>query len=240
MFTGIVEEMGVVEALEERHDVPLWDGTIGTGTQLTIHCSTVLEGAYLGCSICVSGVCLTATELTERAFVVGLSPETLRKSNLGSLRTGDRVNLERAAMSVMGGGRNSGHFVQGHVDDTGTISQRWVDGDSLVLQIQVRHPSLLPYIVKKGFIAVDGTSLTVCEVFPETSEFTVMLVAYTQTKITLPEKQVGDEVNIEVDVLGKYAESAVAGILPRMEALESKVQELESELSQYKAKTGKE
>lgn len=194
------------------------------------------------CSICVSGVCLTATELTERAFVVGLSPETLRKSNLGSLRTGDRVNLERAAMSVMvgGGGRNSGHFVQGHVDDTGTISQRWVDGDSLFLQIQVRHPSLLPYIVKKGFIAVDGTSLTVCEVFPETSEFTVMLVAYTQTKIILPEKQVGDEVNIEVDVLGKYAESAVVGMLPRMEALESKVQELESELSQYKAKTVKE
>jgi riboflavin synthase len=239
MFTGIVEEMGVVEALEERHDVPLWDGTIGTGTQLTIHCSTVLEGAYVGCSICVSGLCLTATELTERAFVVGLSPETLRKSNLGSLRTGDRVNLERAAMSVMGGGRNSGHFVQGHVDDTGTISQRWVDGDSLFIRIEV-SPSLLPYIVKKGFIAVDGTSLTVCEVFPQTSEFTVMLVAYTQTKIILPEKQVGDEVNIEVDVLGKYAESAVAGILPRMEALESKVQELESELSQYKAKTGKE
>jgi riboflavin synthase len=183
MFTGIVEEMGVVEALEERHDVPLWDGTIGTGTQLTIHCSTVLEGAYVGCSICVSGVCLTATELAERAFVVGLSPETLRKSNLGSLRTGDRVNLERAAMSVMGGGRNSGHFVQGHVDDTGTISQRWVDGDSLFIRIEV-SPSLLPYIVKKGFIAVDGTSLTVCEVFPETSEFTVMLVAYTQTKIT--------------------------------------------------------
>jgi riboflavin synthase len=187
----------------------------------------------------VSGVCLTATELAERAFVVGLSPETLRKSNLGSLRTGDRVNLERAAMSVMGGGRNSGHFVQGHVDDTGTISQRWVDGDSLFIRIEV-SPSLLPYIVKKGFIAVDGTSLTVCEVFPQTSEFTVMLVAYTQTKIILPEKQVGDEVNIEVDVLGKYAESAVAGILPRMEALESKVQELESELSQYKAKTGKE
>jgi riboflavin synthase len=239
MFTGIVEEMGVVEALEERHDVPLWDGTIGTGTQLTIHCSTVLEGAYVGCSICVSGVCLTATDIAERAFVVGLSPETLRKSNLGSLRTGDRVNLERAAMSVMGGGRNSGHFVQGHVDDTGTISQRWVDGDSLFIRIEV-SPSLLPYIVKKGFIAVDGTSLTVCEVFPQTSEFTVMLVAYTQTKIILPEKQVGDEVNIEVDVLGKYAESAVAGILPRMEALESKVQELESELSQYKAKTGKE
>jgi riboflavin synthase len=188
----------------------------------------------------VSGVCLTATELriAERAFVVGLSPETLRKSNLGSLRTGDRVNLERAAMSVMGG-RNSGHFVQGHVDDTGTISQRWVDGDSLFIRIEV-SPSLLQYIVKKGFIAVDGTSLTVCEVFPETSEFTVMLVAYTQTKITLPEKQVGDEVNIEVDVLGKYAESAVAGILPRMEALERKVQELESELSQYKAKTDKE
>jgi len=195
------------------------------------------------CSICVSGVCLTATELIdERAFVVGLAPETLRKSNLGSLRQGDKVNLERAAaiMSEVvvvggrGGGRNSGHFVQGHVDDTGTIAQTWVDGDSLFVQIQVPTPSLLKYIVKKGFIAVDGTSLTVCEVFPETSEFTVMLVEYTQKKIILPEKQVGDEVNIEVDVLGKYAESALAGILPRMEALERKVKELETELNQYK------
>ena len=140
------------------------------------------------------------------------------------------VNLERASEV---GGRNSGHFVQGHVDDTGTITQKWVDGDSLFFKVQV-SPSLLRYIVTKGFIAIDGTSLTVCDVFPETNEFTFMLVEYTQKKIIIPLKEVGDEVNIEVDVLGKYSESALAGILPRIEELEQKVQELQSELSHYK------
>lgn len=113
MFTGIVEEMGTVVSLEERDDMPLWDGTKGKGTELTVEADVALEDAYLGCSICVNGVCLTATELKDNKFKVGLAPETLRRTYLGTLKKGDHVNLERASEI---GGRNSGHFVQGHVD----------------------------------------------------------------------------------------------------------------------------
>ena len=114
MFTGIVEEMGTVVKLEERDDMTLWDGSKGQGTELTVRGNVVLEGAYLGCSICVNGVCLTATELKDDTFKVGLAPETLRRTYLGSMKKGDAVNLERASEI---GGRNSGHFVQGHVGE---------------------------------------------------------------------------------------------------------------------------
>lgn len=121
MFTGIVEEMGTVKALDHRDDMILWDGSVGEGTELTVKAKAVLDGAYLGCSICVSGVCLTATELTNATFKVGLAPETLRKTYFGSVKAGDAVNLERASEI---GGRNSGHFVQGHVDGTGEIIEK--------------------------------------------------------------------------------------------------------------------
>ena len=238
MFTGIVEEIGSVVQLEERSDMTLWDGSIGSGTELTIQGNIVLEGAYLGCSICVSGVCLTATELPndnddndenedKNWFKVGLAPETLRKTYLGELTRGDKVNLERASEI---GGRNSGHFVQGHIDGMGEVIDRWIDEDSLFYKIKV-SPALLTYIVPKGFIAIDGTSLTVCEVDTNEQWFTFMLVEYTQKKIIIPSKDVGDKVNLEVDVLGKYAESALASFLPRIEALEAKVEELESKLA---------
>ena len=112
------------------------------------------------CSICVNGVCLTATELKDDTFKVGLAPETLRRTYLGDLESGEHVNLERASEI---GGRNSGHFVQGHVDGVGTIIDRWIDEDSLFFKVKVGADSLR-YIVPKGYIAVDGTSLTVCEV----------------------------------------------------------------------------
>lgn len=229
MFTGIVEEMGTVVSLETRDDLTLWDGSTGPGTELTVQGSVVLQGAYLGCSICVSGVCLTATELDVDAstFKVGLAPETLRKSNLGQLNSGDMVNLERASEI---GGRNSGHFVQGHVDDIGEIVDKWADQDSLFFKIRVRSPDLLKYIVPKGFIAIDGTSLTVVDVNVPEQWFTFMLVAYTQSKIVVPLKNVGDTVNLEVDVLGKYSETALAVLLPRLESLEAKVETLEREL----------
>jgi len=162
---------------------------------------------------------------------VGLAPETLRKSNLGTLKPHDLVNLERASEV---GGRNSGHFVQGHVDDTGTIVEKWTDGDSLFLKLQTT-PDVMRYIVPKGFIAIDGTSLTVCDVYPESNEFTFMLVEYTQKKIIIPSKNVGELVNLEVDVLGKYSESALAAVLPRIVALEEQVASLEQELKDYKA-----
>ena len=229
MFTGIVEEMGTVVSLEERDDMTLWDGTTGSGTELAVHADVMMDGAYLGCSICVSGVCLTATELNhdENIFKVGLAPETLRRSSLGSLKAGDAVNLERASEI---GGRNSGHFVQGHVDGTGEIIDRWQDENSLFVKVKV-GPDLLKYIVPKGFIAVDGTSLTVCDVDTTENWFTFMLVEYTQKKIIIPGKKVGELVNLEVDVLGKYSENAMAALMPRLEALEAKVESLERQLA---------
>ena len=232
MFTGIVEEMGTVVSLEERDDMPLWDGTKGKGTELSVKGGVVMEGAYLGCSICVSGVCLTATELNEeeQIFKVGLAPETLRRTYLGELKEGDAVNLERASEI---GGRNSGHFVQGHVDGMGTIIDRWADEDSLFFKVQV-DPELLRYIVPKGFIAIDGTSLTVCEVDTKEGWFTFMLVEYTQKKIIIPSKETGGKLNIEVDVLGKYSESAFQTLLPRIEELENKIKHLEQQLADKK------
>lgn len=227
MFTGIVEEMGTVVSLKERDDMLLWDGSKGSGTELSIKSSVMMEGAYLGCSICVSGVCLTATELDmdKNIFKVGLAPETLRRSYLGLLQAGDAVNLERASEI---GGRNSGHFVQGHVDGIGEIIDRWQDEDSLFFKVRVT-PDILKYTVPKGFIAIDGTSLTVCEVDFTEQFFTFMLVGYTQHKIIIPTKLVGGKVNIEVDVLGKYSDNALAALVPRLEALEARVESLERE-----------
>jgi riboflavin synthase len=180
------------------------------------------------CSICVSGVCLTATQLSNDAFKVGLAPETLKRTYFSTLQPNTLVNLERASEI---GGRNSGHFVQGHVDGVGTIVDKYEEGDSLHIVVQTT-PDIMKYIVEKGFIAIDGTSLTVVSVHPAAQTFQFMLVEYTQKKIIVPLKTVGEKVNIEVDVLGKYSESALAAILPRLEALEAKVASLERELAE--------
>lgn len=233
MFTGIVEEMGTVVSVQERNDTMLWDGRRGHGTELVVRGDIVLEGAYLGCSICVSGVCLTVTELPEQPncgeFKVGLAPETLRRTYFSSLRPGDSVNLERASLI---GGRNSGHSVQGHVDGVGTIIDKWTDNDSLWFKVMV-SPDLLKYVVPKGFIAIDGTSLTVCEVDPRVDQswFTFMLVQYTQKKIIIPDKPIGGLVNVEVDVLAKYTENALLNILPKIAELEDRVQKLEDKIN---------
>lgn len=235
MFTGIIEEMGEVIALDTKDDMTLWDGSKGSGTEMVIKGGVVMDGAYLGCSISVNGVCLTATELDfdNNIFKVGLAPETLRLTNLGTYvpESKQKVNLERASEI---GGRNSGHFVQGHVDNVGTIIDRWIDENSLFFKISFPY-EYMRYVVPKGFIAIDGTSLTVCEVKSEGPDgenwFTFMLVEYTQAKIIVPSKQVGDTVNIEVDVLGKYSEQAWSTFVPKMEALEQKVKELEAKVT---------
>ncbi len=193
MFTGIVEEIGLVNELAEKSG----------GCSLTVRGRTVLEETQLGDSIAVNGVCLTVAELDEDNFVVGLSPETLRRSNLGDLHPGNAVNLER---SLAANGRVGGHFVQGHIDGTGVVSAFQPEGDSLWVTVQA-VPELLRYIVPKGYIAVDGVSLTVVDVLP--NAFTFMLVAYTQQHITLPHKRIGSRVNLEVDVLGKYVEKFI-------------------------------
>ena len=156
-----------------------------------------------------------------------MAPETLRRTYLGELSAGDAVNLERASEI---GGRNSGHFVQGHVDGTGTVLERWIDNDSLWYKIQTSD-EILRYIVPKGFIAIDGTSLTVVDVNTAEKCFSFMLVEYTQKKIIIPAKLPGAKVNLEVDVLGKYSENTLAALIPRLEALEAKVASLEKRLA---------
>lgn len=174
------------------------------GFDLEIVAKTVLEGVHLGDSIAVNGTCLTVTafdhELSE--FTVGLAPETLRKTSLVELVPGSPVNLERAVQPIS---RMGGHFVQGHVDGTGEIISMEPEEDSLWIKVRTSE-DLLKYIVPKGFIAVDGTSLTVVDVFDEEKAFNFMLVAYTQNSVVIPLKKVGDLVNLEVDILGKYVQ----------------------------------
>ncbi|XP_071692347.1 riboflavin synthase-like isoform X1 [Rutidosis leptorrhynchoides] len=196
LFTGIVDEMGEVRQLGFDES--------GESLDMIIRSPTVLQDVNLGDSIAVNGTCLTVTEFnSERLeFKVGLAPETLRKTSLVELEKGSVVNLERA---VKPSTRMGGHFVQGHVDGTGEIVSLDPEGDSLWVKVKT-SPEILKFIVPKGFIAVDGTSLTVVNVFDEESCFNFMLVEYTQQKVVIALKKVGQKVNLEVDILGKYVE----------------------------------
>lgn len=176
---------------------------------MRIAAKTVIGGVQLGDSIAVNGTCLTVTDFDPAAshFTVGVSPETLRKTNLGDLLSGSPVNLERALQPTS---RMGGHFVQGHVDGTGEIVSMDPEGDSLWVKVRA-PPELLRLVVPKGFITVDGTSLTVVSVYEEEKCFDFMLVAYTQQKVVIPLKKEGDKVNLEVDILGKYIEKLLRG-----------------------------
>lgn len=199
LFTGIVEEMGQIKHLGiAEHG----------GFDMKIGAKTVLEGVNLGDSIAVNGTCLTVTRFDTQTseFTVGLSPETLRKTSLVELSPGSLVNLERAVQPTT---RMGGHFVQGHVDGTGEIVSKEAEDDSLWVKVKASK-KLLKYIVPKGFISVDGTSLTVVDVFDEEDCFNFMLVAYTQQNVVIPLKEVGQKVNLEVDILGKYVERLLA------------------------------
>ena len=191
MFTGIVEELGQVESCQPTD----------SGFDLRVNCTQVLEGTILGDSIAVNGVCLTVTAMNDKQFTAGLAPETRQRTNLDALTTGSPVNLER---SVTPSTRMGGHFVQGHVDATGTIKSFKKDKDALWVTIEAPE-DLMRYVVTKGYITLDGTSLTVVDV--GANWFNVTLVSYTQNHIVMPSKAVGDAVNIEVDVLGKYVEN---------------------------------
>jgi len=190
MFTGIVEELGKVRDCRRE----------GDGFTLSVDCSTVLENTALGDSIAVNGVCLTVTDMDKRGFVTGLAPETRNRTALESLVSGSLVNLER---SVTPSTRMGGHFVQGHVDGTGTLRKFRRDEDALWVTIGA-PVDLMRYVVVKGYVTLDGTSLTVVDVGKDW--FNVTLVAYTQSHIVMPHKSVGEKINIEVDVLGKYVE----------------------------------
>jgi riboflavin synthase len=196
MFTGIVEELGEVVALE-----------LGTDSAtLTVAGPLVTSDAVHGASIAVNGVCLTVVEHGASQFTVDVMAETLDRSSLGGLRAGDRVNLERAMAAT---GRFGGHIVQGHVDGTATILARTPGERWEVVQLSL-PPALVRYVVEKGSITVDGVSLTVASAGTDgpddSATFSVSLIPTTLALTTLGHKGVGDTVNLEVDVLAKYVE----------------------------------
>ena len=198
MFTGIVEELGTVEALEDQ----------GDAVRLTVRGPLVTSDAAQGDSISVNGVCLTVAAETEtegraEVFTADVMHETLAKTSLGGLEPGTRVNLERAVTPAT---RLGGHIVQGHVDGTGTVVRRTPSEHWEVVEISL-PAELERYLVPKGSITVDGISLTVVDVEPES--FTVSLIPETLARTTLGFKQTGDLVNLEVDVIAKYVEKMV-------------------------------
>ena len=187
MFTGIAEEVGRIEHIKPG--------------KLTIGASRVIEDMQSGDSINVNGACLTVTRFDAASFSVDIMPETIRRSNLGQLRIGDGVNLERA---LAFGGRLGGHLVQGHVDAMGRVASiRW-EGDTLMLEVET-PPEVMRYVVEKGFIAIDGLSLTVVSRWA--TSFSVSIVEYTHANTTISDRRVGDPVNLEADIIAKYVET---------------------------------
>ena len=187
MFTGIVEEVGIIAKISD--------------TAMTVQASTITEDLKLGDSIAVNGTCLTVVEFGPTEFSVDLSPETIRRTSLGQLSQGSIVNLERA---LMASDRMGGHIVQGHVDGTGRVISIKPDGASIVFRIRVPK-RLNSYIVEKGFISVDGISLTVVK--RGAASFTLSVIPYTLKNTNLIAVSVGDRVNLEADILAKYVES---------------------------------
>ena len=187
MFTGIVEEVGVVAKISDNG--------------MTVLATKVTEDLKLGDSIAVNGTCLTAVSFDRTEFSVDLSPETVRRTSLGRLSVGGPVNLERA---LLASDRMGGHIVQGHVDGTGRVMSTKRDGDSTIFRIRVPK-RLNRYIVEKGFVAVDGISLTVVKI--GASSFTLAVIPYTLKNTNLAALSVGNRVNLEADTLAKYVES---------------------------------
>ena len=190
MFTGIIEEVGSLKKIQKE----------SAGAVLEISCKKVLEGLQIGDSIAANGVCLTATAFTSHSFTAAAMHETLRRSALGDLHAESRINLERA---MAANGRFGGHMVAGHIDGTGTISHIEKDGNAVWYTFQA-SPQILRYIVEKGSVALDGISLTVAGVGADS--FKVSVIPHTLSQTSLAQKQTGDLVNIENDIIGKYVE----------------------------------
>jgi riboflavin synthase len=193
MFSGIVAEVGTVKAFEENREA----------ASLTIEASPAFRDVALGESIAVNGVCLTVVDYRESTFVLDVSPETLRATNLGELRAGDGVNLER---SLCLNDRIGGHLVSGHVDGVGRITDKRPEANALHYDMQVPK-DLMRYIVPKGSIAVDGISLTVVACRPD--GFQVTIIPHTAAVTTIGRKALGATVNLECDMIGKYVERAL-------------------------------
>jgi riboflavin synthase len=193
VFTGIIEHLGAVASLKSSPE----------GARLAIYAPEVARQVREGESVSVNGACLTVVERAEEAFSVDVTPETLRRTNLGELEPQGRVNLE---LPLQMGGRLGGHLVSGHVDAAGRIVKREPQGNSVMLVIEA-PPEVMRYVVQKGSIAVDGVSLTVAE--RGEGDFSVAIIPHTAQKTTLVEKPVGARVNLEADLIGKYVEQFV-------------------------------
>ena len=204
MFTGLIEEIGVVQSLHRS----------GSGIYLTISSQCVISGTQVGDSITLDGTCQTVTELGESSFTVFASRVTCDLTTLGNFQIGRRVNLERALSPTS---RIGGHIVQGHIDGKGKVKSITKDGDGMSIEISV-WDDIFKYIVEKGSVAVDGISLTVVSITD--SSFHIYIIPETVNKTTLSEKMPGDEVNIEVDILAKYIEKMLIG---RMEVDKDKI-----------------
>ena len=190
MFTGIIEEVGTLLATRKA----------SKSESLTIEAPYVLQDAKVGDSIAVNGICLTATSISGNTFTADVMAETMRRTSLGTLHTGSKVNLERA---MAAGGRFGGHIVSGHIDGTGTIANMERDDNAVWVTVETT-PQIMKYIIEKGSIAIDGISLTVATV--STDRFQVSIIPHTGQETTLLTKKVGDIVNLENDVIGKYVE----------------------------------
>ncbi|HEX9815023.1 MAG TPA: riboflavin synthase [Myxococcota bacterium] len=201
MFTGIVETVGIIEAVEPGDDL----------TRLVIGAESIADGVKPGDSVSVNGGCLTVTSIRDGRFAFEAVPETLQRTSLGDLKVGARVNLERA---MRAGDRLDGHLVQGHVDGVGTVRQMIQHGNDVRLQIDC-DPELADCVVEKGSIAVDGVSLTVAALLP--AGFEVALIPHTLEATTLRDRQPRDRVNLEADVLGKYVKRYLERMLPSNE-----------------------
>jgi riboflavin synthase len=186
LFTGIIEEAGSIVSV--------------SSDKLTVGAKVTLKDLQIGGSISVNGICLTVTSFDDKSFSVELMPETLKRTNLGLLHPGDKVNLERPLKL---NGEIGGHLVQGHIDGTGTVEQISKEGEALLMRFRT-EPEVMRYIVPKGFIAVDGTSLTVTT--KDNATFGVSIVAFTHEHTILADRKAGDIVNLEVDIIGKYVE----------------------------------
>ena len=195
MFTGIIEEIGKIKKIE----------TIGPSARITISAKTILSDVHLGDSIAVNGICLTVTSFGENYFVADIMNETIKRTSFHNMRIGTNVNLERA-MKV--DNRFGGHIVSGHIDGTRLIKSVEKQGNATWYQISP-PAKLLRYIVEKGSIAIDGTSLTVAYVDRES--FKVSIIPHTSEATILSTKRSGDKVNLEVDIIGKYVEKLLGG-----------------------------
>ncbi|MGE6367913.1 riboflavin synthase [Planococcus kocurii] len=190
MFTGIVEELGHVASVRSKPQA----------MELTISCALILEDVKRGDSISINGVCLTVSTFTSNTFTVDVIPETVKSSTMKELKAGSRVNLERA---MPANGRFGGHFVSGHIDGVGVIRSVKKEANAITKTIEL-EPQLMKYMMLKGSIAVDGTSLTIFAVSHNT--VTISLIPTTQEDSLLGEKGIGEKVNIECDLLAKYTE----------------------------------